>query len=65
LRAFEEESFGFFAKEVAALFGGGVTAGSTLSRPSDFFVKELVAIFSTGDGGWETWGMIVSKDLTN
>jgi len=42
---FEEESLGFLAKLVAVLGGGGgVTAGSTLSRPNDFLVKDEVAI---------------------
>src|SRR3954468_24173264 len=45
LRDLEEVSFGFLAKLVAVLGGGGgVTAGSTLSRPNDFLVKDVVAI---------------------
>jgi hypothetical protein len=37
--------FGFFAKLVAVLdTGGGVTAGSVASNPSDFLVNEVVAI---------------------
>jgi len=46
LRAFELESFGFLTKLVFEFGGGGVTAGSTLSRPNDFFVNDVVAIFS-------------------
>jgi hypothetical protein len=35
----------FLAKFVSALFtGGGVNAGSPVSRPSDLFVKEVVDI---------------------
>jgi hypothetical protein len=45
LRAFELESFGFLTKPVFELGGGGVTAGSTLSTPSDFLVNDVVAIF--------------------
>jgi len=49
-RDFDDESFGFFAKLVEVLLVGGVTAGSTLSRPNDFFVNDVVAIFfSTSD----------------
>src|SRR2546427_5173461 len=41
-------SLGFFAKVVALLVGGGgVTAGSAVSRPSVFLVKEVVAILGT------------------
>src|SRR5256885_15492930 len=40
-------SLGFLAKLVALLLtGGGVTAGSAVSRPSVFLVNEVVAILS-------------------
>src|SRR4051794_8642862 len=41
---FEEASFGFLTKVVLVLAGGGVTAGSAVSRPSVFFVNKVVAI---------------------
>src|SRR3989442_7129176 len=41
-------SLGFFAKVVALLVGGGgVTAGSAVSRPSVFLVKEGVAMLNS------------------
>jgi hypothetical protein len=43
---FEEASFGFFAKEAFPVLGGGVTAGSIVSVPRDFFVNEVVAMLS-------------------
>src|SRR5207249_12147536 len=43
-----EPSFGFLAKAAPALAGGGVTAGSTVSRPRDFLMKLVVAIISRG-----------------
>jgi hypothetical protein len=39
-----EAIFGFLAKVVLAVGGGGVTAGSGESMPRDFFVKVVVAI---------------------
>src|SRR5438105_9169128 len=40
-----ERSLGFFAKLAALLeAGGGVTAGSAVSRPRVFLLKEVVAI---------------------
>jgi hypothetical protein len=44
LRDLEVVSFGFLTKPLLEFAGGGVTAGSTLSTPRDFFVKEVVAI---------------------
>jgi hypothetical protein len=44
-RDLAETSFGFLTKLAAALeAGGGVTAGSAVSNPSDFFVNEVVDI---------------------
>ena len=40
----ELESFGFLTKVVVELAGGGVTAGSILSSPKDFFVNDAVAM---------------------
>jgi hypothetical protein len=37
-------SFGFRRKAVSTAEGGGVTAGSMVSIPNDFFVKAVVAI---------------------
>src|SRR5436189_29549 len=44
-----EPSFGFFTKlvSVAAVVGGGVTAGSTVSNPRVFLLNELVAIIQS------------------
>jgi len=40
-----EPSFGFLVNDVVVLdAGGGVTAGSAVSSPSDFLVNEVVAI---------------------
>src|SRR5438552_9685149 len=44
LRDLAPPSLGFFVKPVSWPLGGGVTAGSTLSRPRVFLVKEVVAI---------------------
>src|SRR6266550_5444239 len=41
---FAPASFGFLAKVVLPVEGGGVTAGSAVSRPSVFLVKEVVAM---------------------
>src|SRR5258706_994395 len=50
-----DASRGFLANVVGALGGGGgVTAGSVVSRPSDFLVNEVVAIaheFKLSGGG--------------
>src|SRR5258706_5336166 len=42
--------FGFLAKVVLPVEGGGVTAGSAVSRPSVFFVNEVVAILRKVEG---------------
>src|SRR5258706_2795854 len=46
LRDLLEPSFGFFTKAVSELVcaGGGVTAGSTVSRPRVFLLNDEVAI---------------------
>jgi hypothetical protein len=44
LRDGAEASLGFLAKDVVDSTGGGVTAGSTVSKPRIFFVNEVVAI---------------------
>ena len=41
-----EASLGFFMKLVLPVTGGGVTAGSIVSRPRVFFVNEVVAMLS-------------------
>ncbi len=41
---FEAAIFGFFGKAAADVADGGVTANSGDSRPSDFLVKDVVAI---------------------
>jgi len=43
----EAVNFGFFAKVALPVLGGGVTAGSMVSVPRDFFVNEVVAMIST------------------
>ena len=43
-RDFETPSLGFLAKLVLEERGGGVTAGSTVSKPNDFFVNDVVPI---------------------
>jgi hypothetical protein len=43
-------SFGFLANVVLLVTGGGVTAGSAVSSPSVFFVKEVVVIVKTVGG---------------
>src|SRR6266478_1337277 len=44
-------SFGFLAKVVALVVaGGGVTAGSAVSRPKVFLLKEVVAMFQRVEG---------------
>jgi len=42
----DEDNLGFFAKVALPVLGGGVTAGSMVSVPSDFFVNEVVAMIS-------------------
>ena len=42
----DEDNLGFFAKLALPVLGGGVTAGSMVSVPSDFFVNEVVAMIS-------------------
>jgi len=44
-----EGSLGFLAKVAVSVVAGGVTAGSAVSVPIDFFVKEEVAIFKGVD----------------
>jgi hypothetical protein len=44
LRDLPDVSLGFLTKVVSAFAGGGVTAGSTVSNPSVFFVNEVVAM---------------------
>jgi hypothetical protein len=42
---FAPPNLGFLVNDVVVLeAGGGVTAGSAVSSPSDFFVNEVVAI---------------------
>ncbi len=41
---FELVSFGFLVKLVGVSDVGGVTAGSTVSKPRVFFLKDVVAI---------------------
>src|SRR5437016_5307498 len=44
-------SLGFLAKVVVLLLaGGGVTAGSAVSRPRVFLLKEVVAMLRGGEG---------------
>jgi len=42
----EDTNFGFFTKVALPVLGGGVTAGSMVSVPRDFFVNEVVAMIS-------------------
>src|SRR5437762_3368150 len=44
LRDLAPPSLGFLTKAVSLVGGGGVTAGSALSSPRVFLVKEVVAI---------------------
>src|SRR5712671_5515442 len=48
-----EPSFGFLLKAASAPAGGGVTAGSTVSRPRIFLEKVVVAIFRRSIEGCE------------
>jgi hypothetical protein len=50
LRDLRLGSFGFFTKVAVSVAGGGVTAGSDVSSPSVFFVKEFVAIVKGLEG---------------
>jgi hypothetical protein len=51
LRDLAPPSFGFLAKLVFLDWaGGGVTAGSTVSKPRVFLVKEVVVIFDLVEG---------------
>ena len=50
LRDLRLGSFGFLTKVVALVAGGGVTAGSGVSSPSVFLVKEVVAMVRKAAG---------------
>src|SRR5580698_9398249 len=51
------EGFGFLTNFVSVVDTGGVTAGSAVSRPSDFFVKLVVVM-----GEWQGYDSWLMRD---